>query len=149
MILCSRRSMILLLAALLAAGCDGYKPPKGVVVTGKVVKDGKPLEVPRRDVGLGSVEVRIVPMGDETQKRGIETSHAEKDGTFKIVGAGRGVPPGKYRVAVLHQNQGFGSDALNGAFSDTKSPIEIEVPKSGGSFDVGTLELNEAGKKKP
>ena len=54
-LLLSRSSILLGLACLLAAGCggSGYNAPKGVVVTGKILKGGKPLEVPRRDVGLG------------------------------------------------------------------------------------------------
>lgn len=132
----------------LLVGCSGgYKPPEGIVVTGIVVKDGKPLEVPNRQAGLGNVEVVLVPLSDATAEPFSDL--AKENGSFTIAGAGAGIKPGKYRLAVHQQDKGFGSDMLKGAFSKTKSPIEIDVPadKSGGKLDLGTIDLATAGKK--
>lgn len=152
--LLSLSSIVFGLACLLAAGCggSGYNAPKGVIVTGKILKGGKPLEVPRRDVGLGNVEVRLIAIDQQSQaNRGAEMASANESGVFKFVGPGQGVAPGKYRLAIFQQTQGMGSDALQGAFNETKSPVEIEVPqnKLGGTLDVGVIELDDAGKKKP
>lgn len=128
------------------AGCNaGYQPKQGVVVTGRLLKGGKPLEVPRQDVGFGNVELRLVPTVG-----GAVSSSVGKDGSFKIVGAGAGIAPGSYRVAVTQQDHGWNSDALQGAFSDNDSPITVEVPqdKLGRTFDLGVLELDNYKKKK-
>ena len=136
---------VLGLVGLWLAGCGGgYKPKQGVVVTGTVLKGGKPMEVPRQDVGFGHLEVRLVPAVG-----GPVSTYAEKDGTFKIVGAGDGIPPGSYRLAVSLQDNGWNSDGLKGAFSDKDSPIKVEVPKEklGGTFDLGALDLDTYKKK--
>jgi hypothetical protein len=130
------------IACLLLAGCGGgYKPPQGVVVTGKVLQGGKPLEVPRRDVGLGMVEVKLVPVAGGPP---IGTL-ADEGGAFKISGAGGGVPVGNYRLAVYQRDQGPTSDKLQDAFSQEKSPITVEVPqqKLGGTIDLGVVELDK------
>jgi hypothetical protein len=109
------------------------------------------LEVPHREVALGSVEVQLVPAGLATLAPGeettlqIENTSADADGNFEIVAGGRGVPPGQYRLAVYQHDRGYDSDRLAGAFSAKKTPIEIDVPedKLGGSLDVGTIDLND------
>lgn len=137
---------------LLATGCGGgYTPDTGVIVTGKIVKGGKPLEVPNRDIGLGNVEVLVVPLDPTAESAEPFSDLAQEDGSFRILGKGRGVSPGKYRLAVHQQDQGFGSDMLQGAFSETKSPIEIDVPadKVGGTLDLGVIDLDQAGQSGP
>ena len=129
----------------LLTGCtSGYKPPEGVTVTGVILLDGKPLEVPNRQAGLGNVEVILVPQG-ELATSGAEpfSDLAKEDGSFTIAGPGDGIKPGKYKLVVHQQDQGFGSDMLKGEFSETKSPIEVEVPasKSGGKHDLGKMDL--------
>jgi hypothetical protein len=75
----------------------------------------------------------------------VESALAEEDGSFQLVGAGRGIKPGQYKLAVLQQNQGYGSDMLKGAFSAQNTPIEITVPEDqmGDTFDLGVVELDE------
>jgi hypothetical protein len=143
-------NVVLGCVCLVALGCGGYKPPEGLLVKGKILKGGKPLEVTRPDVGLGFVEVRLVPLDDAAKKHGAESCHAEQDGSFTIIGAGKGVSPGKYRLAFFHFKEGFGRDELDGAFSDTKSTLEVVVPADkSGPVDLGTIDLNDAGAKKP
>lgn len=141
----------LLAAAVSAAGCGDPNAPKpGVTVIGSLVRDGKPFVLPGREVGLGDVEVQLVPValvgaanGSETGLE-VERAIADGEGRFEIKGPGRGVPPGRYRLAVLARDKGFQSDALGGAFSPEKTPIEVELPDSliGASFDAGTIDVS-------
>lgn len=130
------------LACLLLAGCGGgYQPPQGVVVTGTVLQGGQPLDVPRRDVGLGMVEIKLAPVAGGPP---IGTL-CEEDGSFEIRGAGDGVPAGQYRLAVYQRDQGPTSDKLQDAFSTQNSPIIVDVPqdKLGGTLDMGVVELDK------
>lgn len=131
----------------LLAGCGGAQTgPKGVTVTGTIVKDGKPLDVPNREAGLGNVLVSLVPLGPSP--KAAEHALAGKDGSFKILGPGRGIPPGKYRLAVQQQDRGPGSDMLKGRFSEKSSPVEVEIPadKLDGAHDLGPIDLGKFGK---
>lgn len=139
---------LLLLAVLFLPGCgDRYKPKDGVIVTGKVVKGGKPLDVPHRDVGLGSVEVVLIPVANVAGGQQ-EMALANEDGSFRMAGPGAGISPGKYKLAVLQHDQGPGSDMLKGAFAPAKTPITVEVPqaKLGGTHDLGVIDLDKPGK---
>lgn len=145
-----------LVAGLFAAGCSDPNAPKpGVTVVGAVVKDGVPFVLPGREVGLGDVEIQLVPLalvgaahGSETGLQ-IETAIADGEGRFQVKGAGRGVPPGTYRLAVRARDKGFESDALEGAFSPEKTPVEIVLPESlvGGSYDAGTIDVTRPAKR--
>ena len=141
---------LLLVAAVLAGGCGDPNAPKpGVTVVGVVVKDGVPFVLPGREVGLGDVEIQLVPLalvgaanGSETGLQ-IETAIADGEGRFQVKGPGRGVPPGTYRLSVRARDKGFDSDALQGAFSPEKTPVEIVLAESlvGGSYDAGTIDV--------
>jgi len=138
-------TVLALVCICVMAGCSGgYEPPKGVTVLGIIVKDDMPLVVPNREVGLGSVEIILVPQA-ETVAAGAEpfSTQAAEDGSFSVIGPGQGIMPGKYRLAVYQRDQGPSSDLLQGEFSETNSPIEVEVPasKSGGKHDLGKLDL--------
>lgn len=142
------RVCVVTAVGLAIAGCGGgYKPKEGVTVKGSIVKGGQPLQVPRRDIGLGSVEVQLVPAGP-AGSGGLETTLVAEDGTFEFRGAGLGVMPGKYKVAVFQHDQGMASDALNGAFSSANTPIAIEIPqKVGDTHDLGVIDLDSKAKK--
>ena len=118
---------------------DGVEP--GVIVRGRIVKSGQPLVVPNREVGLGNVEVILVPIGGGNAGRGTGSRVGAEDGSFEIVGPGLGVRPGTWRLAVYQQDQGYGSDMLEGAFSEEASPITIEVPADERKTDLGTIDL--------
>ena len=67
---------------LIACGC-GVDENAGVIVTGKIVKGGVPLEMPHRDVGLSSVEVILLPVeGAARAER--EGTTANEDGSFVL-----------------------------------------------------------------
>jgi len=144
------RVCVVAAVGLVIAGCDGgYTPKEGVTVKGSILKGGQPLQVPRRDIGLGSVEVQLVPAGSAAGSGSLETAMVAEDGSFEFRGAGRGMSPGKYKVAVYQHDKGMASDALNGAFSNVNTPIEVEIPqdKVGDTHDLGVIDLDTKAKK--
>jgi hypothetical protein len=136
--------LLTIAAIAIVAGC-GPTLPQGVVVKGKLIKAGQPLPVPRSDVGLGWVQLDLVPAGG----LGTESSRTKDDGSFEFRGAGQGIAPGKYRLAVSYYDKGPPNDSLKGAFSAAKTPITIDVPqdKVGGTLDAGTIDLADHGAK--
>ena len=143
-----RRFRVLVLALLgvvgLAPGCGSSAVKPGTVVTGKIVKGGQPLQVPRRDINLGMVELELVPVRAPGEPvTGVEVTWVQEDGSFALRGAGQGIPPGKYKVAVYQRVQGPGSDQLQGKFARDRTPLQFDVPDAkGGTHDLGTIELD-------
>ena len=81
-------------------GCGGGpKVPPGVGIKGRLLFNGKPMEMVRPDVGLGMIEITLIP----TAAAGAtpEGARADKEGRFEIRGAGNGVPPGSYKLAEI------------------------------------------------
>ena len=134
----------LLVAAALTLGCGGFKPDTGVKVKGKITKGGAPLSVPNMAAKTGFIKVDLVPVHSGAQDdRVMAPSMQEIDGTFLIVGDGRGVKPGKYKISVV-TNPGNGQDDLKGKFNGATSKIEVDILEKnmGGTQDLGTLELD-------
>lgn len=128
-----------------AVGCSGDsnpEVPEGVVITGQVLQDGEPLKMDRPDVALGRVEIQFYPVNDANDT-GMEATELDAEGNFKLLGPGKGLAPGQYKVAIYHDQTGYGEDALKGTFSEESTPIEISVPEDevGGTHDLGTIEL--------
>ena len=112
---------VALSAGLFAAGCGG---PDRFQTRGRLLKGGAPL-VPGPDE---AVRVMFVPLpeGGERVTDFHMAAFNREDGTFRAAGKdGRGVPPGRYRIAVeylRHRN-----DVLKGAFDSDRSPFTCEV----------------------
>jgi hypothetical protein len=137
-------SVSLLALSLLAVATVGCGPsgPTTVVVTGKLLKGGQPLPVPRADIGLGWVQIQLDGEGDAS-KLGPQLSRTKEDGSFEFQGDGGGILPGSYKMSVVHYEQGPPNDSLKGAFAPEKSTIRITVPADkGNKFDVGTIDLD-------
>lgn len=133
-------SWLALVALPLLVGCGGgFTPDTGVIVTGKVVQGGTPINNPRTPVGYGGVEVQFI--GGTARA----SAFCDDAGNFEIIHAGKGIPPGKYKVTVTVHGEGPGMDKLEGKLDETKSTIEKDVPqdKVGGKFDVGTIDVAE------
>jgi hypothetical protein len=130
---CLRRVGLAVLFAAAAAGCGsdvgktaaGKTKPKG-----RILENGLPIKLntqnlPPGDPGLQVTFIRIgsVEAGEEIQARIISAA----EGTFELIGnEGKGINPGKYRVAITLAP--FGSaDQLKGKYSREKSKIEVEV----------------------
>ncbi|MFM9069059.1 MAG: hypothetical protein ACKOUR_17260 [Planctomycetota bacterium] len=135
----SCRLVVLILGFLVTTGC-GESVPKGVILKGKVLKGGQPLAVTRPEVGVGWVQIDLIPDGKSDYT---ETTRAKPDGSFEFPGEGKGIPPGKYKVAVKHYENGPPNDMLQGAFAWDKTKFTVDVPqdKVGSGFDVGTLDV--------
>src|SRR5438045_153537 len=99
-----------LLAVLLAAGCGG----SGKLQTkGRLLKDGAPL-VPADDEIVRILFVPLPEGGARVTDFYVATFN-RADGTFQAAGNdGKGVPPGKYRIAIEH-------------LKDKKDPVEGRV----------------------
>ena len=146
------RTLTCLLFAAACVGCGGdpgYVPPDGIILKGTIVQGGSPLHVERPDIGLGFIELVLIPEGADPNDDTLDfdATLAEPDGTFIFEGAGKGIPAGTYRLAVYHYEQGPEADKLEGAFSGENTPIEIDVSQEnvGDEQDLGLIDLNEQG----
>jgi hypothetical protein len=114
--------LVLAALCLLTTGCGGKLRTRG-----KVMKDGKPL----LPVGKDSVRVTFVPILADG-KPPMDHYHAIYDrekGTFTAAGKDKkGMPPGKYRVAVFYMKDK--KDIFNGQFDEEHSPFEFDVDSS-------------------
>jgi hypothetical protein len=111
------------LCTVMLTGCgDGMLQPKG-----RVVKGGAPVTLKDgEDLGIF-----FYPLGGDG-KLGTTVYPAlfnAADSTFRVTGSDRrGLPPGKYRVAVeLKLNK---RDLFKGAFNMNNSPFTVEVDSS-------------------
>ena len=121
----------LLAAALclaLASGCGGATR---LNTKGRIVKGGGPFTVPQGEY----VRVIFFPVtadGKPPQNTYIATYNGA-DGTFRAVGPdGKGIPPGKYRIALEHVRKK--QDLFNGNYDGNKSPFVFDVNSSTGEL---------------
>jgi hypothetical protein len=142
---------VLVCASVGCGGGDDYAPPEGVILRGKVYNGGGPMRMERPDVGLGSIELVLVPDGVDPSDENVdlEATIAAVDGSFNFEGPGKGIPSGNYRLAVYHYESGPDVDNLEGAFSTVNSPIEITVKEEhvGGEQDLGVIDVKEFASK--
>ena len=117
-----------LLAVLLAAGCGG----SGKLQTkGRLLKDGAPL-VPAEDEIVRILFVPLPEGGARVTDFYVATFN-RTDGTFQAAGNdGKGMPPGKYRIAIEHLKDK--KDLLKGALSPERSPITRDVDAKTGEI---------------
>jgi hypothetical protein len=111
-------------------GCGG----SGTYQTrGRVLKGGAPLTAVEPDF----VRVVLVPL-PEDGKKALDWYVAEfngSDGTFTVKGKdGKGMPPGKYRVALEHMKGR--KDAFKGAFDAERSPFVVSVQSASDEITV-------------
>ncbi len=139
--------LLLVLLGCITSGCGGGPTtPGGIIVKGRLLNNGKPMELLRPEAGVGMLQVTLIPSDG---RLGQEGTLADKDGRFEIRGPGNGVPPGGYKLAVRHWKNGMGTkDELDGRFTEEKTPIVVDVPGAliGKTHDLGDLELSSYGK---
>ncbi len=116
-------------ATLAVAGCgDQMLQPRG-----KLLKGGQPIPPAEGQ----SIRVTFVPIAPDG-KPPADYYYAETDqatATFRPAGKdGRGLPPGKYRVAVEIMVKK--KDALNGRFDPEKSPYVFDVSAKSGEIVI-------------
>ena len=114
------------LLALVLAGCggagDGSQP-----VQGTLSMNGAELKTSGSNTD-GWVELRFLPLDAQGNSNG--TFHQTQVGTkghFQVLGpSNKGLPPGKYRIAVF-QFDPYPTDKLGGRFDEANSPITREI----------------------
>jgi hypothetical protein len=114
-----------LLCALAFSGCsgDGKLQPRG-----KILKSGAPFTVPEEE--YVRITFHPIPADGSRARHTYVAVYNNSDATFKVVGAdGRGLPPGKYRVAVEHERNR--KDLFRGAYDADRSPWVIDVDSAG------------------
>jgi hypothetical protein len=124
--------MVVAFLSLSLVGCspdnktaEGRTKPKG-----RILENGLPIKVrtanlPPGDPGMSVTFIKIgsVDAGQEIEAQIIDAA----EGSFELIGPdAKGIPPGKYRVAVTLAPFG-GSDFFKGKYSREKSKIEVEV----------------------
>jgi hypothetical protein len=108
-------ALFLALAPALLVGCGSGNT---VRVTGKLFKGGSPYQPPEgQNVTLAFYEIESQDASGKLVKRGDahQADLNDSDGSFKILGPeGRGIAPGKYRVAVTQRYSREAFEALKG-----------------------------------
>jgi hypothetical protein len=123
------RKLLLAFASLcllvLLSGCGG---PGRLNARGRIVKGGAPYTVPEKEY----VRVTFFPVTADGKppQNTYAAVYERSDGTFRAVGPdGKGIPPGKYRIAVEHQGPRR-ADVLKGAYDGDRSPFVFDVDAS-------------------
>jgi hypothetical protein len=118
----NRKIVVLTLCALAVCGCGGSE--RKMQAKGKIVKGGAPFTVPAEEY----VRVTFYPMPADGARpnNSYVAVYNRNDGKFTVVGPdGKGLPAGKYRVAVEHERKR--KDLLGGAYDADRSPFVVEV----------------------
>jgi hypothetical protein len=112
------------------AGCSGG----GVSVKGTVLQNGQAVRL-----GAGeTLQINFVGMVGERAVLA-SASYDPADGSFAVAGpTNRGLPEGKYRIAVSTFSQGpkAQGDRFRGAFGLQNSPLVCEVGAGGGDLII-------------
>jgi hypothetical protein len=129
----------------LMIGCNEPAFEKGVTVKGKIVKGGQVLK-PSGPQAPGASKVEVIFYPNDTNMPE-EQAILDDQGQFTLVGQGKGIKPGTYKVAVFVRGAGFDSDELAGAFNKDKTTITKDIPadKVGQELDLGTIDIDNPG----
>ncbi len=133
-------------ACVAVAGCGGQKL---VTVTGEVVEGGQPVVLDVYEEGASCLEVDFCPLDEagnlvSDPDAPSQSTYCKEDGSFVVEGYdGKGIPAGKYRVAVrrLGQTPNGPGDVWQGKFERDKSPFVVDVP----SDDDIVIDIAKAG----
>jgi uncharacterized protein (DUF58 family) len=102
------------LAMLVGCG-ETFTPPPGVIVKGKLVQGGAPVTVAPTPDNYNGPMLQFFA-ADPTEALAETTAYTDASGNFTVDYAGEGIPPGKYKIAVIIQQGHPGGQA--GARSD-------------------------------
>jgi hypothetical protein len=120
-------------------GCGTQE--KHVVVTGKVLEGGKPMDLSAKEyqVRAKAVEVTFYPVdsgGKVLQGKPTFGATVQADGSFKLEGEkGKGIPTGKYKVELVHRDPMYRTpkgqgDRFEQRFSVEKTPFVFDIQES-------------------
>jgi hypothetical protein len=115
---------------LTGCGSRGSSGEQKVTAKGRILKNGLPIQItaqhlPPGDPGLQVIFIKVgtVDAGEEIPAKIVDAAQ----GTFELIGPdAKGIPPGKYRIAVLLAPIG-GTDVFKGKYDRTNSKIEREI----------------------
>jgi len=111
----------------LVGGCSSG--PAKVDITGKLLKDGQPLQVSK----TGQVTVRFISQEPpDVEKEQNKSATVDPTGSFTI----KGIYVGKYRVAVTQTDAYRGPDVMKGTFGTNNSPIFRDVASNGQFIEI-------------
>lgn len=129
----------------LMMGCSGPNFEKGVTVKGKIVKSGQILK-PAGPAAPGASKVEVIFYPNDTNLPE-EQAILDEQGAFKLLGQGKGIKPGTYKVGVFVRGAGWDSDELGGQFNKEKTTITKDIPadKVGQELDLGTIDIDNPG----
>jgi hypothetical protein len=117
------KGMALVVIALFVCGCGGDGRIKA---RGRILKNGQPFQLKE---GEGLRIVFFPPEAPGTTYESYAAVFDNDDGSFKVTGRdGKGLPPGKYRIAIEHLKKK--QDLFKGAFSGKRTPIVREITGS-------------------
>ncbi len=113
-------------------GCGGAPVEKTYSVSGTITDNGDPLQVAGADIGVGMVQVLFyLQKPDGTQAEEWESAKVDAAGKFTLLGKdGRGIKPGKYRIAVRQWDPYPQTDKLGGMFDEKNSPIIRDISEN-------------------
>ncbi len=141
------------LACLALAGCGGGGE-RLTTVKGKVLSGGRPVVIPDYEEGGSCLQVEFFSLdesGKPAQNKPTYGSLVKEDGSFTVTDAeGKGVPAGKYRVAVrrLGETPEGRGDVWGGTFDADKSPFHVEIPSPGEVvIDLAQASAGKSGKR--
>jgi hypothetical protein len=140
---------VILTLALLSGGCSDSKTVKP---KGQLVKNGQPVQVAEGDYYI----IVLVPEAEpgkekDAPKNQYPASKPAPDGTFTVEdAAGKGIPPGKYKVTIKKQEQPKPSadgrpqappgDGLNNRYDERNTKLTWDLTTYDGQvkpFDIG------------
>lgn len=135
------RLAVVVALAVAVAGCGGGGPRR-VIVKGRVVDGGKPLELQGDEFKAGAigVEVTFYPLdnaGKVDQSKQSYGTRIREDGTFLLDGElGKGIPVGKYKAALrfsdpMYRTPKGQGDRWEGKFALDKTPFTFDVQDAG------------------
>jgi hypothetical protein len=135
-----------LIGMTIVAGCgDDYTPAKGVIVTGKLLQNGQPVSVAPTPEHYNGPDVIFFAATPGDAQLADANAYPDAAGNFRVEYEGYGIPPGRYKVAVVVRQGGPETDVLLGRLGRETTTIEVEVPKEklGGTHDMGVLDIAE------
>lgn len=121
-----------LFLACLLLGCGSSGPPV-VAVSGKITRNGETMAVKPM---VGRLTISFYPVAAEGAAV-VEEADLQADGTFTVPGKnGNGIPPGKYKIAVVWQDDfPTGPDKLNGKYNEKNTPLIREI-QAGSTLEI-------------
>jgi hypothetical protein len=130
--------LFLLLALALLCGCSSEPQEKVSAVRGKLTNAGAPLQVAGREAGVGRIEINFHALQpDGTASESFESASPDDQGNYTLRGRnGKGIKPGKYRIAIRQWDPYPDNDKLGGKFSLENSKIEREVGETDTTIDI-------------